>query len=94
VIELLKSLGRGIAYTLLSPFYIGYFLLNMLYAILVYLFLEVSSVVMFFLGKSYLGDDYETALLKERKEQRRLQKNQSHFKAQTFNPKAGDDHDV
>ncbi len=91
MIELLKSLGKGIIYTILSPFYIAFFILNMIYGILVYLFMEVSSVVMFFLGKSYLGDDYETVLLKEKKLQLKNQRNQSRFQNQVFNPKGGED---
>ena len=73
MMDFLKHVGYGIFYTLLGPFYIAFFVLNLIYGWIIYLFMEVSSIVLFFLGKSYTGDDYETTLLKQRKEEYRTQ---------------------
>lgn len=90
MMEFLKHIGYGVFYTLLSPFYIAFFLLNMLYGVLVYLFMEASSIVMFFLGKSYTGDDYETSLLKQRKEE---YKTQTRFRGSNYSRREGDDYE-
>ena len=93
MMELVRSLGRGILYTLLSPFYVAYFLLTMMYGILVYLFMETSSIVLFFLGKSYTGNDYETNLLNQRKKQHKARMTPNVPRSNTRFIEGDDNHD-
>ncbi|MDD4123464.1 MAG: hypothetical protein PHD50_01135 [Bacilli bacterium] len=62
---LLKTVGYGFLIIILSPFIVLGLAIFAVYAIVVYLFLEVSSLLLFFTGKSFKNDDMETIKLKE-----------------------------
>ncbi|MDD3383405.1 MAG: hypothetical protein PHX46_01155 [Bacilli bacterium] len=62
---LLKTVGYGFLIIILSPFVVLGLAIFAVYAIIVYLFLEISSLLLFFTGKSFKNDDMETIKLKE-----------------------------
>lgn len=90
MMEFLKLLGYGVLYTVLSPFYIAFFVLNMIYSFFVYIFMEITSVVVFFMGRSYFKDDFETQKLKKKKEEIH---SKTHYKGPSKNYFTGDEYE-
>lgn len=67
--KLLKLFGNGFAFIFLSPFFIAVFLLNFLYALIIYVGYEIVNVLYFFLGKKIdIHDDPQMRLLAKKKE--------------------------
>lgn len=69
MVEFAKTLGYGLLYFILSPFLLVLLVLYAIFSLLVYLFHELSSIVLFFFGKNYKYDDEETLQLYELKEE-------------------------
>lgn len=61
----LKTFGRGLISILISPLILLLIAIMGVYALIVYLFYEISSIYLFFLGKNYNSDDEETVLVKQ-----------------------------
>ena len=53
MLEFIKMFGLGILYTLLFPFIVVFFVLNLVYVFFNYLVLEVVNIVGFFFGYTF-----------------------------------------
>ena len=69
MLEFAKTLGIGLLTVILSPLIVLMFVVYLIYTILVYIFHELCSIVLFFSGKNYKNDDAETFELLAAKEE-------------------------
>ena len=76
MLEFAKTLGIGLLAVILSPLILLLFVMYIAYTLLVYVFHEVCSVVLFFSGKNFKNDDAETFELLQAKEEYAKKKEQ------------------
>ena len=69
MIEFAKTLGIGLLAVILSPLILLLFVMYIAYTLLVYVFHELCSIILFFSGKNFKNDDAETFELLEAKEE-------------------------
>ena len=69
MLEFAKTLGIGLLAVILSPLILLLFVVYIAYTLLVYVFHELCSVILFFSGKNFKNDDAETFELLEAKEE-------------------------
>ena len=69
MLEFAKTLGIGLLAVILSPLILLLFVMYIAYTLLVYVFHELCSVILFFSGKNFKNDDAETFELLEAKEE-------------------------
>lgn len=69
MLEFAKTLGIGLLAVILSPLILLLFVMYILYTLLVYVFHELCSVILFFSGKNFKNDDAETFELLQVKEE-------------------------
>ena len=69
MLEFAKTLGIGLLAVILSPLILLLFVMYIAYTLLVYVFHELCSVILFFSGKNFKNDDAETFELLEVKEE-------------------------
>ena len=69
MIEFAKTLGIGLLAVILSPLILLLFVIYIAYTLLVYVFHELCSIILFFSGKNFKNDDAETFELLEAKEE-------------------------
>ena len=74
MMEFLKTFGQGILYVIISPILAVIFVFYLIYALFDYIVLEILSILLFFGGKNYKADDYETEMLNKVKENYRQQR--------------------
>ena len=76
MLEFAKTLGIGLLAVILSPLILLLFVMYIAYTLLVYIFHEICSVVLFFSGKNFKNDDAETFELLQAKEEYAKKKEQ------------------
>ncbi|MCF0237698.1 MAG: hypothetical protein HUK24_03780 [Sphaerochaetaceae bacterium] len=54
--KLLKALGYGALYTLLSPFILAFFALYFVYCVFAFLYMAIRNLIVFFAGGNPMGD--------------------------------------
>ena len=77
MLEFAKTLGIGLLAVILSPLILLLFVMYIAYTLLVYVFHEICSVVLFFSGKNFKNDDAETFELLQAKEEYAKKKEQN-----------------
>lgn len=74
MLDFLKTFGQGILFVIISPILAVIFAFYLIYAFFTYVILEILSLLLFFRGKNYNSDDYETEMLNKVKENYRQQR--------------------